>query len=121
MTRESESNNRPHPGRVAVITGASAGIGKAISLRLGRAGYRLALAARSSQALEQVRQQVSAAGGEAHAFPADVSRLDSLQHMVEQIEDKLGRIDVLINNAGIDCFAEFDRISPEHIQQTIQT
>ncbi|MCA9066844.1 MAG: SDR family oxidoreductase [Planctomycetaceae bacterium] len=108
-------------GRVAIVTGASAGIGKAISRRLASRGFRVVLAARTPSALDSLAEELTTAGCTVSACIADVSSLESLEHLTEFTIRTFGRIDVLVNNAGGDCFAETDQISPERIQQTIQT
>ncbi len=80
---------------VAVVTGASAGIGAATVLALGRLGYRIAGGARR---VERVRRVVGESG---LALPLDVTRLDSIEAFTGEIEKKFGRIDVLVNNAGL--------------------
>jgi short-subunit dehydrogenase len=107
-------------GKVAVVTGASRGIGIEIAKVLGGAGARLSLAARSVPELEKVRSDLDAAGVQAVAVPTDVGDPDALRKLVETTETSLGPIDILINNAGIETIAPFDALSLDEIASTIQ-
>lgn len=88
-------------GRVALVTGASSGIGEATALTLARAGAKLALAARRRDRLDDLVQRIHAEGGEAIAITADLSREDQAQRIVAETEAHYGRLDILINNAGV--------------------
>jgi 3-oxoacyl-[acyl-carrier protein] reductase len=88
--------------RVAIVTGASRGIGKAIALELATVGATgVVNYARSSQAAEAVVAQITEAGGSAIALQADVSQLDEANHLITHTKKELGRVDILVNNAGI--------------------
>jgi len=98
-------------GCTAVVTGASSGIGKLLSLRLARAGVRLALTARRADQLEEVAAQVRAAGGEAVVLPCDVEKRDDVFAAAEAATRALGDVDLLVNNAGYGhhrSFLEWD-------------
>ncbi|WP_281744510.1 3-oxoacyl-[acyl-carrier-protein] reductase [Thermanaerovibrio acidaminovorans] len=88
--------------RVALVTGASRGIGRAIALRLAQEGFRVAVNYNSSEekALEVV-SQIEAAGGEAKAFRGDVSDPQAVAVLFKEVEESFGPVDVLVNNAGI--------------------
>ncbi|MBD3308830.1 SDR family NAD(P)-dependent oxidoreductase [candidate division KSB3 bacterium] len=86
--------------KVALVTGASRGIGKAIALALAAEGTHVVVTARSQGKLEQVQQEIEAAGGTAHPVVADLSLPYSPQHIVEQTITTCGRLDILVNNAG---------------------
>ena len=89
-------------GRVALVTGASRGIGRAIALELGSRGYRVAVNfQRSRDAAEEISFQIRAKGGESFAVCADVSVREDAAALVETVERKLGAVEVLVNNAGI--------------------
>ena len=88
-------------GRVAVVTGASQGIGRAIALKLAHQGATVALSARNQAKLEELSAEIQAAGGKANAFVLDVGNEDQVKTTFKQIIASLGKIDVLVNNAGI--------------------
>jgi 3-oxoacyl-[acyl-carrier protein] reductase len=88
-------------GRVALITGASQGIGQACAVRLAEAGAAVAVAARNQEKLEQVVRQVTASGGKARAFPMDVADGEQIQSAFKAAMANFGKIDILVNNAGI--------------------
>jgi 3-oxoacyl-[acyl-carrier protein] reductase len=88
-------------GRVALITGASQGIGRACALVLAEAGATVALAARNQEKLDEVAAQISSAGGQASVFALDVTNEEQIKATVKEIVAKHGRVDVLVNNAGV--------------------
>ena len=88
-------------GRVALITGASQGIGRACALALAQDGAKIALAARNHEKLKQVEAEIAAAGGEAAAFKMDVASEDDIKAGVKAALERFGKIDILVNNAGI--------------------
>ncbi len=87
--------------RVIVITGASSGIGAALAQRCAAEGMRLVLAARSTDKLESLAQQIVQAGGQALAVPTDITCAEQVQHLAASAIATFGQIDVLVNNAGI--------------------
>jgi 3-oxoacyl-[acyl-carrier protein] reductase len=88
-------------GRVALVTGASQGIGRACALALSAEGGKVAAAARNEEKLAQVVKEISAAGGEAAAFKMDVANQDEVKAATKAALEKFGKIDILVNNAGI--------------------
>src|SRR3982075_3688438 len=88
-------------GRVALVTGASQGIGHACALALAREGARVAVAARSQQKLDELVAQIAAAGGKASAFVIDVADEEQVKSGIKSALAQFGKIDILINNAGI--------------------
>ena len=88
-------------GRVVVVTGASSGIGEALAQRLGDAGAKVALVARSADKLDEMKQAIEARGGTAHCYAADLSNAEDTQRAIDAILADHGHVDVLVNNAGI--------------------
>ena len=90
-------------GRVAVVTGASQGIGRACALKLAHCGANVALVARSQQKLEEVAREVESAGTPSRAFviPADIANEDQIKSAFKSIIAQLDKVDILVNNAGI--------------------
>lgn len=93
--------------KVAIVTGGSRGIGRAIALRFGQEGARVAVVHARGTDGQMVSEQIKAAGSEAMAIHADVSDHQQVQDMVEQVVRRWGRIDILVNNAAICPFEEF--------------
>lgn len=87
--------------RVALVTGASSGIGRATALQLAQAGASVVVTARRVERLAEVVDEVEAAGGTALALPADVVSLEAVRAVVNQTVDRFGSLDILVNNAGI--------------------
>jgi 3-oxoacyl-[acyl-carrier protein] reductase len=87
-------------GKVAVVTGAGRGIGKAISVSLAKAGCRVVLAARTCEQIEAVQKEILSKGGDALAIPTDLAVDEDIQRLVEESQAKWGAVDILINNAG---------------------
>ncbi|TLN18863.1 SDR family oxidoreductase, partial [bacterium] len=94
--------------QVAIVTGASAGIGRALALNLAGQGASVVLAARRAERLEQVAAQCRALGGQALAVPTDVGDEAACRALVEQTIAAFGRLDLLVNNAGLAASALFD-------------
>lgn len=88
-------------GRVAIITGASSGIGAATALSLAAAGAAVVLAARRRDRLESLAGRITRSGGKTLAVPTDVTDRDQVQTMVQRTVEELNRIDILVNNAGV--------------------
>jgi 3-oxoacyl-[acyl-carrier protein] reductase len=88
-------------GRVALVTGASQGIGRACALKLAQSGATLALAARGQEKLNELAGQIAASGGQAAAFPLDVNEEEQIRSTFKAVLTQFGKIDILVNNAGI--------------------
>jgi NAD(P)-dependent dehydrogenase (short-subunit alcohol dehydrogenase family) len=107
-------------GQVAIVTGGSRGIGRAVALAFAREGARVAITAAHDQvALHDVEREISLLGVEAVGVLADVERRAEIDRMVKTIVDKWGRIDVLVNNAGIIRPAPLETISEEQWDKTV--
>ena len=88
-------------GHVALVTGASQGIGRACAIELAKRGAAVALCARSEEKLNAVRDEVAAAGGQASVFRMDVTKDDEIKSAIKAAIEQLGKVDILVNNAGI--------------------
>lgn len=87
--------------RVAIVTGASRGIGEATARALGTLGHAVVVAARSTEALVTLAADISRAGGTAHPVVTDVADTEALDHLVDETVGRYGRLDILVNNAGV--------------------
>jgi len=106
--------------RVVVVTGASAGVGRAIAREFAKKGCRVALIARGEVGLHAAAKEVIELGGEALVLPLDVSRSDSVEEAASKITGKWGRIDVWINNAMVSVFSPADRMLPEEYRRVTE-
>ncbi len=100
-------------GKVAIVTGASRGIGRAISIALAGQAATVVLAARSIEGLNQTAEQVSAAGGRPEIVVTDLIEQDSIKNLVKVTDGKLNRLDILINNAGVTHSAKLEETATE--------
>ncbi len=100
-------------GHVAVVTGASKGLGRSMSEALARNGASVALVARNQDLLEEVVEGIQAAGGKAEAIVADVTEEEAMSEVQRQVEETFGVCDILINNAGINNRKAIDEFSLE--------
>lgn len=98
--------------RIVVITGASAGIGRAAAIAFGRRGWRVALLARGREGLDGARRDVELVGGQAMTIETDVAEPEQMEAAAERIEAEWGPIDVWVNNAMATIFAPFLKITP---------
>src|SRR6186997_693786 len=90
-------------GRTAIVTGAGTGIGKAVALGLLDAGYRVALAGRRADKLQETQREAGANAGSAIAIPTDVAKPESVRTLFAEVERAFGRLDLLFNNAGTNA------------------
>ena len=100
-------------GKVALITGAGRGIGKATSIALAKEGVHIALIGRSQANVDAVAKEIEGYGVKTIAIAADVTNLQHIEEAVTKINDTLGSIDILVNNAGISKFGKFLDLTPE--------
>src|SRR5262245_30129923 len=106
--------------RVVAITGASAGIGRAIAIRLARDGASVAICARRRDRLDRVAAEIIQAGGTSLALVADVAKAADMQTFVDQAVSRWGQIDVLVCNAGYGVYGAIDQIAPEKMQAMME-
>jgi NAD(P)-dependent dehydrogenase (short-subunit alcohol dehydrogenase family) len=106
---------------VAIVTGASRGIGREASLAFARKGVRVVLASRNIPRLEELSREISAAGSEALIVPCDVSLEAECKQMVAKAVDRFGRVDVLMNNAGFGYYAAVENMKTEDLQKIFLT
>jgi NAD(P)-dependent dehydrogenase (short-subunit alcohol dehydrogenase family) len=106
-------------GKVAIVTGASSGLGVAFAEGLAQAGADVAICARRADRLQQTRQVVEAEGRRCVVVEADVSIVEDCARVVEQTVSELGRVDVLVNNAGIGTAVPATREQPDDFRKVI--
>ena len=106
-------------GKVAIVTGASRGIGRAISVALAQEASTIVLAARSIQQLQITAEQVTKAGGEARIVHVELTEEHSIRNLIQVTGEKLGRLDILVNNAGVTHSAPLEQTSTEDWQRCI--
>jgi NAD(P)-dependent dehydrogenase (short-subunit alcohol dehydrogenase family) len=100
-------------GKVAIVTGASRGIGKAISIALGQQGANLVLAARTLEGLKETQASIAACGARAEIVPTDVSSEQQIENLFSKTMEWFGRLDILVNNAGLFVNEPIDQMSTE--------
>jgi len=105
--------------KVIAITGASAGIGRATALRLGRAGASVAICARRRERLEDVALAIEQAGGRGLPVVADVTSDQDMQRFVADAVERFGRLDAMVCNAGFGIYGEIDRIAPADMRELL--
>jgi 2-deoxy-D-gluconate 3-dehydrogenase len=106
-------------GKVAIVTGASRGLGRAIALALAGAGADVAVAARSRPDLEETARQIEALGRRALAVPTDVAEYMEVEALVEHTAATLGRLDIVVNNSGIAQVTPLAEMAPEDFRRTV--
>ena len=104
-------------GKVAAITGATEGIGRAAALRFAQEGARVAICARRKDPLDQTAAEIGRTGAEILAVAADVSRPGDVERFIGSVVDRFGRIDILVNNAGTSKARPFDQVTDAEWQE----
>jgi meso-butanediol dehydrogenase / (S,S)-butanediol dehydrogenase / diacetyl reductase len=102
--------------KVALVTGAGQGIGRAIALRLAKDGADIAIVDIKEDKMDAVAQEVKALGRKATVFSADVSNIDQVYGAVDHTEEELGGFDIMINNAGIAQVQPLSKVTPEEVE-----
>ncbi len=112
----------PLSGQVAVVTGASRGIGAAIARRLATMGATIVATSRNPESLSQLAQSIRENGGQCEAVPCDVTNLAQVEAVGRAVEKKYGRLDILVNNAGIGNFqGKLHELPPDEWERILNT
>ncbi|GAA3965220.1 SDR family oxidoreductase [Allohahella marinimesophila] len=106
-------------GKVVIITGASSGLGEATARRLAERGAKLVLAARREERLQSLKEELAAKGAEVIYQVTDVTDREQVESLAKAAKDKFGRIDVLVNNAGLMPLAPLDKLKVDEWEQMI--
>lgn len=109
-----------HSPRIVVVTGASAGVGRATAREFGRRGDWVGLLSRDQGRLQEAQKEIEAEGGRAVAIPTDVSDPDQVEAAAQRIEDELGPIDIWVNNAMVSVFKPFTDVTPEEFKRVTE-
>ncbi|GEN54898.1 3-ketoacyl-ACP reductase [Halobacillus faecis] len=107
-------------GKIAYVTGAGRGIGRATALQLAKEGVHVGLIARTESRLEKVAEEARSYGVQAAVATADISDIDQVEQAVQQLKEELGEADILINNAGIGVYGKFLELEPEEWKRTFE-
>jgi len=107
-------------GKVAIVTGASRGIGRAISVALAQEAATVVLAARSIQKLQETADQVTQAGGKADIVVTELTEEESIKNLIKTTSEKFSRLDILVNNAGVTHSAKLEETATEDWQRCIE-
>jgi 3-oxoacyl-[acyl-carrier protein] reductase len=105
--------------RVAIVTGANRGIGRAIALQLASDGFKIAMIARNEDTLLEVQREIETSGGQACTYVCDLSKTDSFSETIEKIIQEQGRLDVLVNNAGMTRDGLLLRMSDDDFEDVL--
>jgi NAD(P)-dependent dehydrogenase (short-subunit alcohol dehydrogenase family) len=108
-------------GRVALVTGASSGLGAQFARALSQAGAGVVLAARRIERLKTLRAELEADGGDAHVVQLDVTDIDSIKSAVAHAETEMGTIDILVNNSGVSTTQKLTDVSPDDYDYIMDT
>lgn len=108
-------------GRVALVTGASGGLGEQFALVLARAGAAVVLASRRTERLKELRARIEGEGGDAHVVALDVTDPQSIKAAVAHAETEMGSIDILVNNSGVSTTQKIQDVSPKDFDFVFDT
>ncbi|WP_129785848.1 SDR family oxidoreductase [Promicromonospora panici] len=117
MTTKADTNTQT--AKVVLVTGASSGIGEATALRLAAEGHQVVLGARRTDRLQALTEKIKADGGQATAQRLDVTDRDAVRDVVDEVVEEHGRIDVIVNNAGIMPLSRLDALLVDEWDQMI--
>ena len=107
-------------GKVVVVTGASAGVGRAVVTEFARQGSHIGLIARGRERLEATRREVEELGGKALVLPVDVADAQQVEKAAERVEEELGPIEIWVNDAMTTIFAPFLEITPDEFKRATE-
>ncbi len=108
-------------GKVALITGASSGLGKRFAQVLSQAGAKVVLASRRVERLKELRAEIEASGGAAHVVSLDVTDYQSIKSAVAHAETEAGTIDILVNNSGVSTTQKLTEVTPADFEYVFDT
>ncbi len=117
----SHATRSPLEGETVIVTGAGRGIGRALAVTFARAGARVVLAARTEEQLRETAAEVQAAGGDAFAVPTDVRDAASVEALVARAVGETGRLDVVVNNAGVFVWKPFEKLAEDEWDRVLGT
>jgi 3-oxoacyl-[acyl-carrier protein] reductase len=115
----STRNAQRFTGKVAIVTGAGAGMGKQVALDMAAEGAKVVICDIQQEALDETKREIEAAGGECLALKCDVSSRAQVEQMIRKAKDSFGRLDILINNAGLLLTGTIEETTDEIIDRTI--
>jgi NADP-dependent 3-hydroxy acid dehydrogenase YdfG len=115
------TTSRPLEGRTAIVTGASSGIGRAIAEHLGQAGARVILSGRTASSMEESQKNIEEAGGQATVITADVRDVAQVRGLIDAAVDATGRLDIMVNNAGLEYPDTIIEGDPEEWRTMLET
>lgn len=120
LDTRSSTHNGDFDDKIVVITGASAGVGRATALAFSKAGARVALIARGEEGLQSAKRDIELAGGQALTLVADVSDAAAVEAAADTVETQLGPIDIWVNNAMVTVFAPVSELEPDEFKRVTE-
>jgi NADP-dependent 3-hydroxy acid dehydrogenase YdfG len=115
------TTSKPLAARTAIVTGASSGIGRAIAEHLGEAGAHVILSGRTASSMEESKKNIEEGGGKASVITADVRDVAQVRGLVDAAVDQTGRLDIMVNNAGLEYPASIIEGDPENWRTMLET
>jgi len=108
-------------GKVAIVTGGGQGIGRGIARMFAREGAQVAIAARTEEKLEQVKEEIEKESGEVKAVPTDVGQEEQVKNMIDATRERFGKLDILVNNAGVGLWVPVDEMDMAEYDRVVDT
>jgi len=115
------SDSKPLAGKTAIVTGASSGIGRAIAEQLGGAGAHVYLTGRTESLMDECKTHIEQQGGKAEVVTADIRDVTQVQDLINQAVESTGRLDIMVNNAGLEFPAKIMQGDPENWRTMLET